>query len=208
MRKFLKELALTRQVNGDHYLKRKIQPIEYIYANGLDFLEGCIVKRITRWRYKDGFEDLEKIKHEVDLLIALHNSPETDYGNTRREVEETAQTSQSFGEGFANTKVQTAYQALQELFPKHEWEKLVSWGGYRWVRRGVLLYPDYILLRVGNMKKIIDPPSGWRYGFPKVLPDYSVDLRSWLIENGYPEVDADFAVQHSRSWYKEENGDG
>jgi hypothetical protein len=37
-------------------------------------LEGCVVKRITRWRDKPAskrFEDLEKIKHEIDLLIEL-----------------------------------------------------------------------------------------------------------------------------------------
>lgn len=63
--------ALDRQVAGSHYKAKKIQPVEYIHANDLGFLEGCIVKRITRWREKDGFVDLEKIKHEVDLLIEL-----------------------------------------------------------------------------------------------------------------------------------------
>jgi hypothetical protein len=56
-------------VGGTHYKKLAIQPVEYIEQNGLGFLEGCIVKRISRWRDKDGFQDLEKIKHEVDLLI-------------------------------------------------------------------------------------------------------------------------------------------
>jgi hypothetical protein len=59
------------QIAGDHYKGKRIQPVEYIHANNLNFLEGCIVKRITRWRDKDGFQDLEKIKHEVDLLIEM-----------------------------------------------------------------------------------------------------------------------------------------
>lgn len=66
--------ALDVQVAGGHYKDKKIQPVEYIHANKLGFLEGCIVKRITRWRdkpAKERFEDLEKIKHEVDLLIEL-----------------------------------------------------------------------------------------------------------------------------------------
>ena len=66
--------ALQKQVAGRHYKNNKIQPVEYIHANNLSFLEGCIVKRITRWRDKDGFEDLEKIKHEVDLLIQLEKA--------------------------------------------------------------------------------------------------------------------------------------
>ncbi len=63
--------ALEKQVGGNHYAKMKIQPAEFIHMNGLGFLEGCIVKRICRWRDKDGIKDLEKIKHEVDLLIEL-----------------------------------------------------------------------------------------------------------------------------------------
>jgi len=65
---------LDIQVGGGHYKGKAIQPVEYIHANNLNFLEGCIVKRITRWRNKPTakrFEDLEKIKHEVDLLIEM-----------------------------------------------------------------------------------------------------------------------------------------
>jgi hypothetical protein len=71
--------ALDVQVAGGHYKDKKIQPVQYIHANGLGFLEGCIVKRITRWRDKPAatrFEDLEKIKHEVDLLIQLEKENE------------------------------------------------------------------------------------------------------------------------------------
>lgn len=65
------ESPLDVQVGADHYKKMKIQPVVFIEANGLSFLEGCIVKRICRWKSKDGIQDLEKIKHEVDLLIEL-----------------------------------------------------------------------------------------------------------------------------------------
>lgn len=71
-----KENPLDVQVAGSHYKDKAIQPVEYIAANKLNFLEGCIVKRITRWRDKDGFKDLHKIKHEIDLLIEM----ETRYG--------------------------------------------------------------------------------------------------------------------------------
>lgn len=59
------------QVGGEHYKGMKIQPAEFIHANGIGFLEGCIIKRACRWRGKGGVQDLEKIKHEVDLLIEL-----------------------------------------------------------------------------------------------------------------------------------------
>lgn len=37
--------ALDTQVGGDHYKTMKIQPVEFIHANGIPFLEGCIIKR-------------------------------------------------------------------------------------------------------------------------------------------------------------------
>lgn len=67
----MEEKATNKQVGGDHYKKSKIQPIEYIHANGLDFFQGNIVKYITRFRHKNGKQDLEKIKHYCDLLIEL-----------------------------------------------------------------------------------------------------------------------------------------
>jgi hypothetical protein len=54
-----------------------------------------------------------------------------------------------------------------------------------------------------NKKKIIDPPSGWRYGFPKEIPDSIItedDLKHWLVYNGYPEEDVDLALKYSRVW--------
>lgn len=67
------QTALDVQVGGDHYKKLKIQPIEFIHANGIPFIEGNIIKYITRWREKNGVRDLEKVKHYVDLLIELEN---------------------------------------------------------------------------------------------------------------------------------------
>lgn len=62
---------LDIQVAGAHYKNKAIQPIEYIHANNLNYSEGAIIKYITRWRDKNGVEDLQKIKHYVDLLIAM-----------------------------------------------------------------------------------------------------------------------------------------
>ena len=35
--------------------------------------------------------------------------------------------------------------------------------------------------------KLIDPPEGWKYGFPKQLPDNVENIIDWLIRNGYPK---------------------
>lgn len=63
--------ALQTQVGGDHYKKYRIQPIEYIHLNNMGFIEGCIVKYITRYQDKGGVEDLKKIIHNCQLLIKL-----------------------------------------------------------------------------------------------------------------------------------------
>lgn len=67
---------------------------------------------------------------------------------------------------------------------------------------------------------IVDPPSGWMYGFPKVFTfkpqllemclcedsykeEYLNQLSKWFIENGYPKEEVDMALKYSRYW--EEN---
>jgi hypothetical protein len=59
-----------RQVGGDHYKNLGIQPIDYILSNGLGFAEGNIIKYTTRYRQKGGVEDLRKVIHYAELLIA------------------------------------------------------------------------------------------------------------------------------------------
>lgn len=61
--------AFSKQVGGGHYTKMKIQPFQYSMANGLDPMQHTIIKYVTRFRDKNGIEDLEKAKHTIDLLI-------------------------------------------------------------------------------------------------------------------------------------------
>lgn len=65
------EKALKKQVGGSHYRGYPIQPLEYCQKNRLNFCESNVVKYITRWRDKGGLQDLEKVKHYVDLLIEI-----------------------------------------------------------------------------------------------------------------------------------------
>jgi len=66
--------ALDIQVAGDHYKTCKIQPVEYIHANGIGYFEGCAIKYLTRWKSKGGISDLEKAKHYIELLIELEQA--------------------------------------------------------------------------------------------------------------------------------------
>ena len=63
--------ALAVQVGGAHYQGFAIQPVEFITRNGLNFLQGCIIKRVCRFKLKGGREDLLKARHEIDLLLEL-----------------------------------------------------------------------------------------------------------------------------------------
>ena len=63
--------ALDIQEGGDHYRKLKIQPIEYIHANELDFLQGNVVKYITRHKSKNGAADVRKALHYCQLILEL-----------------------------------------------------------------------------------------------------------------------------------------
>lgn len=60
---------LQNHIGGDHYRKMAIQPIEYILANDLGFVEGAVVKYVSRWKEKGGIEDLEKARHLLAMLI-------------------------------------------------------------------------------------------------------------------------------------------
>lgn len=59
----------SKQTTPEHYSERAIQPIEYIEANGLGFCEGNIIKYITRYKSKDGINDLRKAEWYLKCLI-------------------------------------------------------------------------------------------------------------------------------------------
>lgn len=47
-------------------------------------------------------------------------------------------------------------------------------------------------VREYGKRQMIDPPDGWRYGFPKVIPkDQMHRTLEWLVENGYPQEEID-----------------
>lgn len=61
--------ATDIQIGGKHYKDLPIQPVQFIQANNMGFCEGNVVKYITRWRMKNGMEDLRKAAHYLDLII-------------------------------------------------------------------------------------------------------------------------------------------
>ena len=67
--------AFKEQVGGGHYKDCAIQPAEYIHKNGIGYMEGNVIKYVSRWKNKNGLEDLKKARHYLDLLIEMETKP-------------------------------------------------------------------------------------------------------------------------------------
>jgi hypothetical protein len=65
--------ANEQQVGGEHYAVKAIQPWDFIIANNIGYLEGNIIKYISRWKDKGGVEDLKKAQHYLQKLIETHD---------------------------------------------------------------------------------------------------------------------------------------
>lgn len=55
---------------------------------------------------------------------------------------------------------------------------------------------------MADRKKIImiDPPGGWKYGFPKPAPANmrqmsASEMNEWLVKNGYPQEEVDIWLE-------------
>ncbi len=73
-----KREALGTQVGGSHYKDMAIQPIDYILGNGLGYCEANVVKYVSRWKVKNGVEDLRKARHYLDILIERNDGAKTE----------------------------------------------------------------------------------------------------------------------------------
>jgi hypothetical protein len=62
---------LETQVGGNHYKDLKIQPIEFIHANNIDFISANIIKYAARHKSKNKDEDMKKIIHYALLGLQL-----------------------------------------------------------------------------------------------------------------------------------------
>jgi len=60
--------ALDKQEGGAHYKDQAIQPVEYIHANNIPYLEGNVIKYVTRHKSKNGLEDINKAIHYLQLI--------------------------------------------------------------------------------------------------------------------------------------------
>ena len=64
------EKANSYMIGGKHY-QTSIQHWDYVAANHLDYFQACITKYVTRWKKKNGLEDLKKAQHYLQKYIEL-----------------------------------------------------------------------------------------------------------------------------------------
>jgi len=69
--------ANDHQVGGEHY-KSPIQHWDYVLANDLDYFQAQITKYVTRWKNKNGIQDLLKARHFLDKYIEVAEERETE----------------------------------------------------------------------------------------------------------------------------------
>ena len=65
-------MAIEDPVNSPkHYTQGNMEVITAIEGMGLDYHQGNVVKYVSRYRYKNGIEDLRKAKWYIDRLIYI-----------------------------------------------------------------------------------------------------------------------------------------
>lgn len=65
-------MAIDDPVNSPkHYTQGQMEVITAIEGMNLDYHQGNVVKYVSRYRYKNGIEDLRKAKWYIDRLIFI-----------------------------------------------------------------------------------------------------------------------------------------
>ena len=60
---------VSDSINPIHYKNGDIEVIDYILDQKFDYLEGNVIKYVSRYRYKGGIEDLRKARWYLEKLI-------------------------------------------------------------------------------------------------------------------------------------------
>ena len=72
--KYYTKIEETKQIGGNHYSKLAIEPYEYSIKNELNCYQFNVVKYVTRYKDKNGVEDLKKAIQTLQKLIEYEES--------------------------------------------------------------------------------------------------------------------------------------
>jgi hypothetical protein len=59
----------TDNVNPSHYKQGNIEVIDFILDQKFSYMEGNVVKYLSRYKFKNGLEDLKKARWYIDKII-------------------------------------------------------------------------------------------------------------------------------------------
>jgi hypothetical protein len=57
-----------------HYNQGSIEPIDFIKSQNMSYIEGNIIKYTTRYKFKNGIENLKKAQWYLEKLIEEHEN--------------------------------------------------------------------------------------------------------------------------------------
>jgi len=60
---------MTDNINPSHYQQGEIEVIDFILDQKFSYCEGNVIKYISRWRCKNGREDLQKAKWYLEKIL-------------------------------------------------------------------------------------------------------------------------------------------
>ena len=112
------------QIGGTHY-KTKYEHWDYVLDVGLDYFGGQLTRYVSRWRKKDGVQDLRKALHYINKMIAVYDRlPKV--ARDAAEYIEVRRKTQEFAEANGLTDVERAICITVAL-----WEELNDLEGVR-----------------------------------------------------------------------------
>lgn len=68
-------------INPNHYKQGNIEVIEFILDQRMSYVEGNIIKYVSRYKFKNGLEDLKKARWYLDKLIETEERSQWMLGN-------------------------------------------------------------------------------------------------------------------------------
>ncbi len=69
MDQMLNNIYNQDNINPTYYKQGEIEVIDFILDQNMDYLTANVQKYISRWRFKDGIDDLRKARWFLDKLI-------------------------------------------------------------------------------------------------------------------------------------------
>ena len=71
----------------NHYNQGNIEVSDFIIDQNMNFLEGNIIKYVSRYKTKNGIEDLKKARWYLNKLIEANENEITKWENIKRLAE-------------------------------------------------------------------------------------------------------------------------